>query len=126
MWITRCLAEAAEETAVVAEETGSSGVFAIVLLGFGIYFLVTGILTAVTKKFYGGLEKGYDKYTPESVQSCMTIIGLQNVLIGLGMIAIEVTGMLGWTLVQRLIIAGAVIVVVALAALPMNKKLIKK
>lgn len=129
MWITRCLAEAAEvveETAAVAEESGKLDIFAIVLIGMGIYSLITGIMTLVTKKFYGGMEKGYDKYTPESVQSCLPIIGLQSVLIGLAMIAIEVTGMLGWTWPQRLILAGVIIVVILLISLPMNKKMIKK
>ena len=86
MWITRCLAEAAEaaeETAATAAQvSGGLDIIHIALIGVGLYLLITGILTAVTKKFYGGLEKGYEKYTPESVQSCMTIIGLQNVLVG--------------------------------------------
>lgn len=130
MWITRCLAEAAEvaeETAATAAQvSGGLDIIHIALIGVGLYLLITGILTAVTKKFYGGLEKGYEKYTPESVQSCMTIIGLQNVLVGLGLIAIEVTGTLGWGWTPRLIIAGVVIVIALLSGLPMNKKLVKK
>ena len=130
MWITRCLAEAAEaaeETAATtAQVSGGLDIIHIALIGVGLYLLITGILTAVTKKFYGGLEKGYEKYTPESVQSCMTIIGLQNVLVGLGLIAIEVTGTLGWGWTPRLIIAGVVIVIALLSGLPMNKKLVKK
>lgn len=130
MWITRCLAEAAEaaeETAATAAQvSGGLDIIHIALIGVGLYLLITGILTAVTKKFYGGLEKGYEKYTPESVQNCMTIIGLQNVLVGLGLIAIEVTGTLGWGWTPRLIIAGVVIVIALLSGLPMNKKLVKK
>lgn len=130
MWITRCLAEAAEaaeETAAtVAQASGGLDIINVALIGVGLYLLITGILTVVTKKFYGGLEKGYEKYTTESVQSCITVIGLQNVLIGLGLIAIEVAGALGWGWTPRLIIAGVVILIALLSGFPMNKKLIKK
>ena len=126
MWITRCLAEAAEETAAVAETSGGFDIIDIILFAVGAYFLLMGIMTVVTKKFYGNMEKNYDKYTTESVQSCINLIGIQNALVGLFLIAFEGAGLLGWTWPQRLILAGVFIVIIILVGLPMNRKLIKK
>ena len=137
MWITGALAEAAEEVAVAVtenaeaveaavEESKGLDLFGIVFIGLGIYCIIVGILTAVTKKFYGGVEKGYEKYTTESVQNCITDIGIQHVLIGLGLIALEVVKLLGWDLLKIGILVAAICVVVIVAGIGMSKKLVKK
>lgn len=126
MWITRCLAEAAEEAAPAADTFGSPDIIDLIIAAMGLFYLVVGIMTMVTKKFYGGLEKGYAKYTTESVQNCIIPIGLQYTLVGLCMIAFCATALLHWTWPPRLILIGVFLVVIIIAGLGMNKKLVKK
>lgn len=133
MLISTCLAEASEtleEVAAVAEtadtESTSLSLFMIVFIVIGLYYVVTGIITMIQRKPFGGLAQQYEKYTDESVRANSVGLGLINVLTGLLLIAIEVFLKRGLPLVKELIIVGVCVAVVIVVGVVVTRKLVKK
>lgn len=121
--------EAAAETAAeaVTQPSAGSKLVGIIFILFGLYELVQGIATIVTKKLYGKDNiKAYSKYTEESVKACIAPIGLSNALIGAALIIASLYDVFPLQRNVCWIIGAALAVIAIIILLLLGKKLVKK
>ena len=135
MLISNCLAETAEavqeavETVAPATEgsvTHSFPLVEIVLIGIGLYELVTGLMTVFTGKLYSH-AKEYEQYTPESLQANAKLIGLSNALLGLIMIMVEVGFILKLIpLIPTIVICALLLAAFIVLSVKYSRRIVKK
>lgn len=135
MLISNCLAEAAEAVQEVVETAAPASegsilrdfpIVQIVLIGIGLYELVTGLMTAFSGKLYSH-SKEYEQYTPESVQANAKWIGLSTAILGLIMIVVEVGFIMELiSLIPTIVICSLLLIAFIVLAVIYTRRLVKK
>lgn len=135
MLISNCLAEAAEAVQEVVETAAPTSegsilrdfpIVQIVLIGIGLYELVTGLMTAFSGKLYSH-SKEYEQYTPESVQANAKWIGLSTAILGLIMIVVEVGFIMELiSLIPTIVICSLLLIAFIVLAVIYTRRLVKK
>ena len=135
MMISNCLAEAAEAAQEVVETAAPASegsilrdfpIVQIVLIGIGLYELVTGLMTAFSGKLYSH-SKEYEQYTPESVQANAKWIGLSTAILGLIMIVVEVGFIMELiSLIPTIVICSLLLIAFIVLAVIYTRRLVKK
>lgn len=135
MMISNCLAEAAEAVQEVVETAAPASegsilrdfpIVQIVLIGIGLYELVTGLMTAFSGKLYSH-SKEYEQYTPESVQANAKWIGLSTAILGLIMIVVEVGFIMELiSLIPTIVICSLLLIAFIVLAVIYTRRLVKK
>lgn len=135
MLISNCLAEAAEAVQEVVETAAPASegsilrdfpIVQIVLIGIGLYELVTGLMTAFSGKLYSH-SKEYEQYTPESVQANAKWIGLSIAILGLIMIVVEVGFIMELiSLIPTIVICSLLLIAFIVLAVIYTRRLVKK
>lgn len=133
--ISNCLAEAAEAAQEVVETAAPASegsilrdfpIVQIVLIGIGLYELVTGLMTAFSGKLYSH-SKEYEQYTPESVQANAKWIGLSTAILGLIMIVVEVGFIMELiSLIPTIVICSLLLIAFIVLAVIYTRRLVKK
>lgn len=133
--ISNCLAEAAEAVQEVVETAAPASegsilrdfpIVQIVLIGIGLYELVTGLMTAFSGKLYSH-SKEYEQYTPESVQANAKWIGLSTAILGLIMIVVEVGFIMELiSLIPTIVICSLLLIAFIVLAVIYTRRLVKK
>ena len=135
MLISNCLAEAAEAVQEVVETAAPASegsilrdfpIVQIVLIGIGLYELVTGLMTVFSGKLYSH-SKEYEQYTPESVQANAKWIGLSTAILGLIMIVVEVGFIMELiSLIPTIVICSLLLIAFIVLAVIYTRRLVKK
>lgn len=135
MMISNCLAEAAEAVQEVVETAAPASegsilrdfpIVQIVLIGIGLYELVTGLMTAFSGKLYSH-SKEYEQYTPESVKANAKWIGLSTAILGLIMIVVEVGFIMKLiSLIPTIVICSLLLIAFIVLAVIYTRRLVKK
>lgn len=133
--ISNCLAEAAEAVQEVVETAAPASegsilrdfpIVQIVLIGIGLYELVTGLMTAFSGKLYSH-SKEYEQYTPESVKANAKWIGLSTAILGLIMIVVEVGFIMKLiSLIPTIVICSLLLIAFIVLAVIYTRRLVKK
>ena len=126
MLFAKAFAEAAEAAETLPASSGSFSVVKLVLILFGLYEIVIGAMSVLTKKLYGSQAKEYAKYTDESVIANAPAIGVSYILLGLLLIAVELGLMKTLPLIPSVVICAVIITAFIWIYARTNKRLVKK
>ena len=115
--ISSALAEAA--AASTRTEIRPALIFSLV---FNLYFLITGIASLITKKYYGSYARFIGRYTDESVEKFLRPYGISQTLIGAGMATFQVPYVFFGINSIALAVVGAVIAIAGIVILFVYQK----